>query len=463
MSTRKMRTAAIIMILLLVLAVGGYVLVDQSKRREELAEEAEQASLQLFDFSSDAVEAVLLETDDGNFRVENQNGEWVLTETDYAYGLELDGYYINSVCSGMSQLTALRKFSADSDKEAFGLTNPVTVTCYVGGTPHTLYVGGPSATEDYYYVMVPEDDTIYGIAYATGEVLHAETDRLRKSELIPFHETEVDYFRLVPKEGMTIELEKKDGLWHMTEPLAGANINSATVNTMLRTLTRVEADGFVTADKNADLSAYGLNKPEYTFQVGAGDDMCLLQFSADAEDSEMMYVLNEATGLVSHITTMHANFIHLQPEELMNTNLLNIHFEETAELDVMIDRMRYFILTLDHENGSYYFNDTDIVPLGDNAVSTYKNLFATVANISYESMDLDAEIPEDAEADCGFAFTLIDGTKTVLTLVASDEENIYWALIDGQYTGMTVRRREITGNTGIKSFYERMKDIVDNQ
>lgn len=463
MSSRKMLRFIIGMAVLLVLVVTVYLLVDSSKKKEEDAAQAELDSLQLFSFNSDNVNLITFETDEGNFRIEFVSGEWTLTETDYPYDLDLNPYYINSVCAYMCDLKASSKISVTPDRlDAYGLTEPTVLTCYEGSTPHTLYVGGPSATQECYYAMLPGDDTVYSISYESGRLLEGTTFYLRSHDLIPFHETKVTAYSIERSGLPDLVLHMKDdAMWYMDEPLKGGNINSATVKSMLTNVTRIEVDGFVTAEKGVDLSPYGLDHPDYTLTVGAEDEKdCVLLFAYAPEDNSKLYVLNKDTGLISVLSVSSAGFLNTAPEELMNDTLLSLNFQDASGVEAQVDDLT-FTMTMDHEAGAYQLNDTDVAALGSSAVSTFKNLFDTMAKITYESLDPDADIPEDAEPACRFAFTLKNGSETELTLIQSGDENIYWALVDGSYTGCTIRRRSLTSNTGVLNFYERMTDLID--
>lgn len=463
MSSKKMLRLIIVMAVLLVLVIVSYLLIDQHKQNQENAELEEQASLQLFSFPSENVNTIIFQTDEGDFKIEAVNGLWELTETDYPHDLKLNSYYVNTVCANMSSLKALRKFTVEADRlEGYGLAEPAAVTCYEGSIPHTLYVGSASATEEYYYVMLPGDDTVYGIDFTTGSMLRGSTFNLRSHILIPYHETEITGYSVKRKNDLSLILEKQDGLWHMREPLPDGNVNSATVNSMLTIVTRTEVDLFVEAQQGVDLSAYGLNDPDYTLEIQTDDESCVFQFAYDPKNNSMMYVLNQNNDVISAIAVSETGFLNTKPTELMTSKLLSVRFEDTTELEASIDG-QHFTMNMEHEDGRYLLDGTDVAAINSNAFNMFKNLFDTMALMDYETMDLDADIPEDAEADCEFRFTLTDGSETVLTLVQSEEENLYWAFIDGSYTGLTVRRRALSGNTGVLEFYKRLSDIIDTQ
>ncbi|MBR3629287.1 MAG: hypothetical protein IKN55_02300, partial [Oscillospiraceae bacterium] len=67
---------------------------------------------------------------------------------------------------------------------------------------------------------------------------------------------------------------------------------------------------------------------------------------------------------------------------------------------------------------------------------------------------------QETGSDCLFRFTDAAGEVTELKLCRTEDENIYLAFINGTNTHMTVRRRSLTGNTGVLNFYEKLTDAI---
>lgn len=463
MSSRKMLIAIVVMVLLLAVAAGGYFLVDRTKQQAEDAQQAELDALQLFDFNADNIDTVTFDMAEGSFRIEAQDNSWVLAETDYPYGLTLNSYYINSVASYMADLTALQKFDIEPDQlAAYGFDEPTIVNCYLGNTAYTLYIGDASVTEEYWYVMLPDDDTVYGIDYNEGAVLCGGIQYLRTRYILPFYEVNITALTLEKEQEVYIDMAIQDGQWHMDAPLKDANVDSAQVKSLLTTLTRIEADSFVTvAENKADLAEYALDQPDYTLTVICSDEVYTLDFSVNPQDSSSMYVLQRESGEISSLSTSSAGFLQMQPEEFLEDKLLNVPFAEAESLEVQVDDIA-FTMTMHADTGEYLFNDTLISLTDSNLSGLFRNLYDTVANLSYEALDLTAEIPEDAEEACKFRFVMTDGTETILTLIQTrDDENLYYAVLNGDYTGATVRRRALTGSTGVLNFYEKFTDALE--
>ena len=90
----------------------------------------------------------------------------------------------------------------------------------------------------------------------------------------------------------------------------------------------------------------------------------------------------------------------------------------------------------------------------------FNQLFLTVSNLTYDSLDIDAEIDENAEPTVMFRYTLMDGTETELSLVPVDD-TFYQAFLNGEYTGKIVRRRALSGSAGVLTYHEKMIDLLE--
>ena len=457
MSTKKMLRLIIIMAVLVVVSIVGYLVVDNNKRKEEQAQIEEEQSLQLFNFNSDLATEVIFDSKEAYFKCENKDGTWTLTDTDYPFNLELNHYYINVVCATMSSLLAEEKIGVDSSRlEEYGLDDPSSITCYAGGIEYKLLLGNTSATGEYRYVMLPEDEnTVFCVDATTASALEGESQYLRIHDIIPYQENDIIGYR-IDRKNDSVSLEMQDGLWHMSEPLPDANVNSATVNSMLTTITRFEVDGFLTADPDADLSQYGLDQPDVTLTIQTADETTVLQF---ADQGNGLYnMLNENTDVVSTVTN--SGFLETKATELLMDTVISLSFYDASALEVTSEDIS-FTMEMDHEAGQYLFNGEDVAPLGEDAVTAFTNLFQSAAQIPFTDMDADAKIPEDAEPVYTFRFTMNDGTDTTLTLVQKDADN-YYAVADGKYTGLYISSDVMSETLGLYQTYEALTDIVND-
>ncbi|MBR4100409.1 MAG: DUF4340 domain-containing protein [Oscillospiraceae bacterium] len=460
MSSKKMKGLILILVVLLVLAIGGYLIADAIISAREKKEAEELASMTLFSFDPLTIDEVTLDTKQGFFRFNVQDSVWAIAETDYKNPITLNPSYISTICSYMGGLTASTKFNADLEKlENYGLADPVVLTCSAGNKDYTLHVGNATPTQEYFYVMVPGNDTVYGIEYEQGVILYGDPQALKTPYMI--NDTEVDLVEVsLERDGkLVFDMVTKDNHWKMAAPLPNANIVSSEVNSMLTSLTRLMFESYVgVVGDSCKPADYGLSKPYATLTVkNVKGEKTVIDFAKPDPNNGVTHVLLHNTNEIAAMETGHLNFLSVEISEFIEPRLLYLPMNEVKALDVSVDDIT-FRMELDAETGMQKFNGTDISTLEENAAATFKLLYESVAYLEFDTLDVDAQVDVTAEPAAVFRYTKADGTETQLSLIAIDDTS-YYAVIDGEYTHMTVRRRSLSGNTGVLNFYERMMDM----
>lgn len=469
MSTKKMKVLVIALVIMLIVAICAYIAVDTLKSREEQAALEEQKSLSLFSFDADSIDKVEISLPEGNFTIENTAEGWAITETDYEYTIALNAYYINTICSYMSDLTALKKLSISTDElSGYGLDTPQKLTCRQGSEDYTIYLGNPSATEEYYYIMLPDDPVVYAIDFTEGQIMKGGLSYLKDPYMITWMDVNISYVRLTNKNNTIFEIEKDDsGKWQMEAPLKHSPLNAANINSMLTAVTRLQIEKFVKmAESPQDLIDYHLDAPAYQFalKTDSGETMTIDFADFDQNDGSA-YLVYEESGQIASMTISSVSFLQTQASEIMTDKIYSPEITEVSALDVTVDDI-HFTMNMNHEESKAYFqsdalaDQIEISGNEDEIQKTYNQLYLSAANLTYDSLDLDSESDQEAEPSVIFHYTLTDGTETELTLIPTDD-TYYQAFLDGEYTGKIVRRRALSGNAGVLTYYEKLLDLFE--
>ena len=461
MNHRSMIATGAALVLLLGGAGGAYYYVDHKKASEEAAEKAEADSLKLMTFDPNDVNAIDITTADGYFKLNHdEGGEWTIEDTDYPYKFTPYSYQMNVIASSMSKLTADHK--ADAKKEdlgKYGLDSPVTVVCHTADKNYTAYIGSSSVTNEFCYVMLPDDDTVYCIDYNTGLELRGDIAKICDPYIIECTDNEIMHFALVHNGEVAYDLsrnEENTAVWAFNGPVTDVVIDSITVNTILTNMVRIESNFVCFTKDEAELAKYGLDKPAYTFTMETADKTFNLVFPEISEDDEQVWCYDTDTYEVCYISNSNAAFLSGKWQDLTTKQAMSVSFYNAETLEINVDGETHK-LAIDHENSRYTFDDIDVTSKeSEDATKDFEYLYASVSEIKHG--DFRDDIPEKmGEPTCTFTYTLTDGTKRKLELVPIDDSN-YWAYTDGRCIGMTVERSAIDGTNGCLSFIEKLND-----
>lgn len=481
MSIKKIRALMIALVVLAALSITAYVAVDKIKTNEENQELQEAQSLNLFSFDSNAINKVQIQNPDGDFTIQTTSTSWEITESSYAYDFTLNAYYINSICSYMSDLTALKKLDVPAeDLPNYGLSDPVTVTCCdTDNVAYTIYIGNAAATQEYYYAMLPDDPLVYEIDFTEGDVLRGGMAYLRSHTLLDCSDVDITAVKFEQHSaGVVFDLLREESTWEMLEPLPDAQVHAANINSYLTAVTRTEVENFVKVVENAnDLIEYHLDNPAYTLTVKTSSGETITVDFAPFDSTEKdIYLVIEESGQIATLSANNAGFLQTQTAELLSDKVFSPAFEDVSRLDVQVDDLQFSML-MDHETESYLLNDLDLSGQEQSVLNLYQSLFKTVSNISYDSLDLenpdtDANpdpasdsddpdtVPDSASASTvRFTYTMLDGTVQEVSLIPMDD-TYYLAYINDEYSHKIVRRRALSGNTGVLTYYEKMTDAL---
>ena len=461
MSSKTMKRMVIILAALLVCAIAGYLIADGILKKQEQAVADEEASMHLFSFDPNSIDKVTLDTKEGHFQMEIVDSTWAITDSDYPHEFVLNSAYVSTVCSYLSELTALTKFeSAEASLADYGLEDPVVLTCSAGGTDYVLHVGNATPTREYFYAMVPGNDTVFGIDYEYGSVFYGDTSYLKSPYMLNYYDVDIAEMLLEREGEIVFDLVQKDHIWTMQAPLENGNIDSAQVNSMLSSLVRIRVEGFVgLTSEGISLKNYGLDKPYASLTVRSTDGSeTIVDFAPYDVNDGTVYVLFRNEQEVATMMQGDANFINTKLSELMNENIMQVDFNQTAAVDAVVDDLT-FHMEMDAASETYSIDGIDISTMGKEVSSEFRAVFDTMSNLKFEELDLTSEVDVTAEPAVVFHYTMQDGTERELSLIEA-EDSLYFALVDGEYTGMTVRRRSLSGSTGVLTFHERLMDAI---
>jgi hypothetical protein len=229
----------------------------------------------LFDFRNkkivtlkpDDIQKIDVSSKKGSYRlVKNPDGIWdvMLPPPVRADHFTVEGL-VDELGSASMQ-SVVEETKKDLDK--YGFSDP-TMTIHLSGAggTQTLVLGKKEG--DNYYAMNSAISPVFTLGSDFLNQFQKQPSDLRSKDLFTFSTFEAKQVTVQGPKGKRVFIQHKNNKWEQTEP-ASMEISSDKIQSLLQDLRDLSAQSF--PKKNpTDLAAYGLNKPEYTFQVEYGD------------------------------------------------------------------------------------------------------------------------------------------------------------------------------------------------
>ncbi len=262
-----------------------------------------------FDFQSYRIPDFSMELGDETVTlVKHAFEDWRMTSP---YELRANDRFITAMLDSLEIMRVREHIPlTDANKATYGFENPaasLSLTIEDRVRPQEILVGSASGDGQYEYVMDPAEEWIYAVDETTLQRLPASAIDLRDNKILRFKGYQVHMFEVVtPDERLRVRRDQKQRVvWKIEEPSSG-DADAISVGRAFSELDSLYSQAFITADPDADLSTYGLDRPimELTLQIGGRDDvleerLSLLVGKSFPGDQNLVYVKQRNSPVVS--------------------------------------------------------------------------------------------------------------------------------------------------------------------
>lgn len=234
--------------------------------------------------------------------------DWRMTSP---YALRANDRFITAMLDSLEIARVREHIPATSaNKAAHGFENPaasLSLTIEDRVRPQEILVGAVSGDGRHAYVMDPAEEWIYAVDASSLQRMPATALELRDNKILRFKGYQVHMFEVItPDERVRVRRDQKQRVvWKMEEPATG-DADAISVGRAFSELDSLYSQAFVTADPDADLTSYGLDRPvmELTLQIGGRDDVpeervSLLVGKSFPGDENLVYVKQRNSPVVS--------------------------------------------------------------------------------------------------------------------------------------------------------------------
>jgi len=464
----KLYRNAIILLVVAALLIGAYFVVKNVKAGQ--ADEDEESKYEdLTDYTSDEIESLTLENDEGTFVIERKDDDWILsTPTDFKY----DSSSLSTIVVNAASVVADKVVEEDAqDLSIYGLDDPAVARLKTkDGTVISIEIGDKTPTGGGYYVKLEGSSKVYVIGSLTGEKLLAGKNSMRSKELFDITSDKITSLTMNRNGSNVFTAEKDDSSnWTITSPIRG-DANTSAFSTMLEALANTTVNEFID-DKPADLSQYGLDKPAYEFVFNAeGIGEVTLQMGQEKSKGSSIYAKLAGSDEVFTVDISDYTFLDKPLKEIVNVFAYIVNIDQVKKIELTMDgkttNMTLDVYKdkegkLDSDKDKFYVNGIDASGRDENDDQPFRKFYQALIGITIDEIDLEGK-PE-GNADITIDYTLSDGTMKVEFI--PKDENFYYVVRNGEYAGVLVKRKNKTdmGIDGMKQAYEYMMDFLSKQ
>ncbi len=455
-----------------VLLTVVFIFVDRRARTQEEEARIGEAK-QLFQINSDLVQHIAIDNEEGHFDFawDAAAGKWVLRE---GKPFNVNSYALATICNYFCNLSSEKTVAFDCENTAmFGFDHPITLKVFTQETgesnPYVLYVGDSTPTYKSYYAMTDGSNDVYTIDYNSGTVFCADLNSLKNHFLFDTSASRVEYYKLEKDGKQILEMTRgDDSLWNLNQPRPDYKLSKSNVDDVMNIIVRVTVNNYI-EDEPSDLKQYGLDHPhtkiwlkgtngseQMTEEIWFGNPI------SERTDETEIYGYFVNSKQVFTIVRNEISFTDTTLASMMISDCFEAKIDQfrSVEIDMGAVYNLHETLHLDYENDQYSLGDTDITALKDDKIgSLFGELFGSISSLRFTDTDPDAKPDPEKEPAITITYTDLNGKESVLTFIEKESNNYYY-MLDGAYTGLTVRLNCFTAAGGITDRYEALKQAI---
>lgn len=187
--TKKQTIKLIIVILVLCVAIAGYVLVKKHSEKKEQEDKKEETIYEVTKFNTDDVTSFTYTFNKKTYGLEKKDDKWIYKE-DKSVNIDTD--QVKSLLDEVSNVTSKVKIENTDDLSQYGLDKPVNViTINLKDTKLTINIGDCNTSSGDYYLSLGDEKDVYTVSSTVATKFNIPATDLVKAEKTKEPETSV--------------------------------------------------------------------------------------------------------------------------------------------------------------------------------------------------------------------------------------------------------------------------------
>lgn len=187
--TKKQTIKLIIVILVLCVAIAGYVLVKKHSEKKEQEDKKEETIYEVTKFNTDDVKSFTYTFNKKTYSLEKKADKWIYKE-DKSVNIDTD--QVKSLLDEVSNVTSKVKIENTDDLSQYGLDKPVNViTINLKDTKLTINIGDCNTSSGDYYLSLGDEKDVYTVSSTVATKFNIPATDLVKAKKTKEPETSV--------------------------------------------------------------------------------------------------------------------------------------------------------------------------------------------------------------------------------------------------------------------------------
>jgi hypothetical protein len=251
-------------LLVILLALGGYLYFVESKREAE----SEDGKEKVFSVESDKIDELTVKSESGDQTTLKKTGtDWQIVQP---AAFQPDSAEVSNITTNLASLERQRVIDENpADIAEYGLAKPrIEIGVKSAGQEKKLLIGRKTPPGTDLYAKLADSPRVFLISSFLDSTFNKTTFDLRDKTVLKLDRDKIDALTItVPAH--TVRVAKRDGEWRLAAPL-DARADFTTVDGLVSRINGVQMKSIASAEP-AGLAEYGLDKPAATLVVLAGD------------------------------------------------------------------------------------------------------------------------------------------------------------------------------------------------
>lgn len=315
-----------------------------------------EAADKLVDLSSEDVEKIILETEEGSITfARNDKDDWLITDPLEA---KADKYEVDRIAGDFSALEIDRVVEEEpADLEKYGIPHrEISLFFKDKEAPVRIFVGMENPLDKKFFAKRDDETKVVLIGTQFKSLFEKKLFDFREKKIFQFETDEVKKIALRSGD-IQWEAEKTEENWMLTKPVKSLAEKSQ-ITSLLSSLSDLKATEFISeAKKEAETAEYALDKPE---------NEVILELPL--ENQEVTFYINKkedkvyaTTSLSSKIVEVDDTIIEIlskEPGELRDKEVAEFYSWEAKK--VRVEKGGLTIAAVKDEDGNWHFDKEDV-------------------------------------------------------------------------------------------------------